>query len=208
MSFMRRFQDDFEYISEASPDQLEVAFLEYTEVAGPLPRLIPRISRSKLFRGVIRDKQVAISVIPDGRNSFTPFIEARIEPYGDHGSRVVGVVGPHQLVVFFLLAWSMIVFSAAVLVVGFTLLAVLSGGAAPPPFVILPPLVMLGFPILLLKLGKRVGEEPLRRGVNDVLEYAEFLRTDAIERGAPGEVVLDLEDVEVAQQQQQARRHP
>lgn len=200
MSFMRRFQDELEYISEASPDQLEAAFIEYTELSGPLPRLIPRITRSKHFRGVIRDKRVEIGVIPEGRNSFTPYISARIEPYGDHGSRVVGAVGPNQLVIFFLLAWSMAVAAFAAMVLTLGAIALLTGGEAPPLLLALPPLLMLGFPVLLLKLGKQVGEEPLRRGMSDVLEYAEFLRTDA--------VTLDLEGAEVTQQQQQTRRHP
>lgn len=174
---MAWFRQEIEYISDASPEQLCAALAEHTH-EGPALSLsaIPSLHKKPL-RGVVSLQRVQVSVVPEGRNSFTPHIEARIEPHGDGGARLIGTAGPHMFALGFL---GFFVMNALGLGVLFAL-ALLFGetaNRAPLPFYLIPVLLLV-MPAILLRLGGAVGEAALQRAMSDVLTYAEFLRTDA-----------------------------
>jgi hypothetical protein len=174
VAWLRR---DIEYISDASPEQLCAALAEHTH-QGPALSLsaLPSVHKKPL-RGVVNLQRVQVSVVPEGRNSFTPHIEARIEPHGDSGARLVGTAGQHVFVIGFL---GVFVMNALGIGVMFAL-ALLFGDTAnraPIPFYFIP-ILLLVMPAILLRVGRAMGEADLQRAMSDVLAYAEFLRTDA-----------------------------
>lgn len=197
---MAWFRQEIEYISDASPEQLCAALTEHTQ-EGPAfsLRVIPRLHKKPL-RGMVRMQHVQISVVPEGRNSFTPHIEARIEPHGDGGSRLIGTAGPPMFALGFLGFFVMNALGMSVLFA----LALLFGETAtraPLPFYFIP-ILLLVMPAILLRIGKRLGESDLQRAMSDVLTYAEFLRTDAAQ---PSGVTFDHQAAHTQQDQHSAQ---
>jgi hypothetical protein len=160
--------------------QLCAALAEHTH-QGPALSLsaLPSVHKKPL-RGVVNLQRVQVSVVPEGRNSFTPHIEARIEPHGDGGARLVGTAGPHVFVIGFL---GLFVMNALGLSVMFALALLFGDPANRPPLpVYFIPIPLLVMPAILLRLGGAVGEAALQRAMTDVLAYAEHLRADAAQR--------------------------
>jgi hypothetical protein len=172
---MRLIKEDLEYRCAASPEQLRAAIAEHTD-QGPLQlRLASFSGPSKPLRGSVGPKLIEVSIVPEGRNSFTPYIKAQIEPDGAAGARLVGTYGPNQLVLAFLAMWGMMAGSFASILT----LAALFDPNGPPLLVmgIFP--IALGFPLLLLTLGKMMSEDKLHQTMNDITAYAEFLASEA-----------------------------
>lgn len=175
-------REELEYTSRATPAQLHAALAERTDTGlGMFFRAME--DQTKPLRGVVTEDHVLVGVILDSRSGFTPYIAARIEPHGDNGSRLIGVSGPHPGVLVGLLVWLVLTLGmlgmfmitslrdtpiTATSVLFFGLTFILAFGFA------------VGGPLWMLKRGKTEADTQLFLVMGEVIDYAEFLRTDAL----------------------------